>query len=259
MAFAVAAAAVVALARMGTGLADPLNPRFVNWSATFWMGAVLAGASVARGTLGSALAVLVMVLSLSMLPAISDIRKTPMKWRNAATEASLGLLLGIPDLRIANRMYVLGKYERFHRALEGLKRDRRSFFAHPWAELPGAQLVERMVVVPSVRCRGDMRVTSPYGAPAARVARLKGVVEEASGKPAPSLVVVTDGAGIIRGLARVRDGSGRALPDFSGSAPGPFEWSGYLTDFNPSERYVAYAVLSDGRSACQLSASRKSR
>ena len=46
-----------ALARLRTGLADPLSPRFVNWSATFWMGSVLAGASLARGSVGSVAAV----------------------------------------------------------------------------------------------------------------------------------------------------------------------------------------------------------
>ena len=72
------------------------------------------------------------MLSLCMLPALEGIRETLMKRKARATEASLGLLLGIPDLRLADRMFVVGKYEKFQRALAGLQRDRRSFFADPW-------------------------------------------------------------------------------------------------------------------------------
>lgn len=255
MGFVVAAAVVVALARLRFGMVgDPLALRFVNWSATFWMGAVLAIAPLARGTLGPVSVALIVVLSLCMAPALDSLREISLKRKAAAEEASLGLLLGVADHRLADRMGALGHYDRFDRAARRLEQERRSFFASPWADLPGAPLVAGLVVVPSERCRGVMRTPRRFGVPAAGVYQIGGWVAE-RGRSAPSLVVVTDAAGIVRGLGSVRDGSGGMPSRLSSSGPAPLRWSGYLVGPSPAEPYVAYAVLSDGRSACRLGSS----
>jgi hypothetical protein len=155
MAFAVAAAAAVALARLDFDIiGDPLAPRFVSWSAIFWMGVVLAVASVARGALGSAAALSIALLSLCMLPALETTREIVTKRTADAAEASLGLVLGIHDRWLATRMRILGDHDRFQRVVGRLRQDRRSFFAEPWADLPGAPLADRLAVVLSERCQG---------------------------------------------------------------------------------------------------------
>jgi hypothetical protein len=265
MAFAVAAAALVTLGRLPRApMEDAIAVRFLNWSAMFWMGAVLAIPSFVRGAGGSVIVVLLAVTSICMLPAVEQSRESVLMWQRGGSNASLGLMLGVRDPSFAKRMGVYvglplvtsapdlvdqvspgARLDRFHRVVERLRRERRSFFADPRADLPGADLLDHFTIVPPGRCRGGMAAPAPIMGSTPPAARVRGRVLERPESRAPLEVVIADAAGVIRGLGigRASDGAQRALG---------IRWSGYLAAFDPSEQYTGYAVLGDGRSACRL-------
>ena len=227
-----------------------LDYTFFDGRQTLLVVATLATAWLVVACLYVATAVFIIVLSVCLAPALESTRERLANRGAEASEASLGLLLGMRNRPLANRMRIFGDYPKFRRVVGHLAKDRRSFFADPWADLAGSRLVDRLAVVPSKRCLGSMRKAKLFGAPARGAATIRGWVEDASGKR-PSLVVVTDRASIIRGLGRVQ-GPGGMLPVLSSGRPDRIKWSGYLASFDPSESYVAYAAHLDARSACRL-------
>ncbi len=264
--FGVAAAMVVALGRVPRApMSSAVAERFVNWSAMFWMGGVLAIPPLVRGTAGIVAATLIAVASVCMLPAVAQTRAGLMDFEVGASKASLGVLLGIRDRSLAAGMGVFvglplvttdpelvrrnsrrAREQRFHRVSDRLKRDRRSFFAHPRADLPGATFAHRFSVVSPDRCQGAMGRPTPLSDAAAPAARVGGWARDGENR-VPSLVVITDEAGIIRGL-----GTPAPLPAAAKGGSDRFPWSGYLAEFDASGHYSAYALLPDGRSACPL-------
>ena len=69
-----------------------------------------------------------------------------------------------------------------------------------------------------------------------------------SAKGPPSFVAITDSAGTVRGLGsftRTRDAR------WSGGIQ-RHRWRGFIADFDASERYRAYAVVTEGALACRL-------
>jgi hypothetical protein len=265
--FSVAAALLVTAARVPRApLGDALAVRFVNWSALFWAGAALALPSLVRGPLAAAAVLAIALVSIGMLPALERNRASLLGLSAGASEAALGVLLGIREPGIAQRMGIAfglplvtddpdllrrasprSQLERFERVIGHLRRERRSLFREPRAELPGAPLRERFALVPMARCRGEMQAPAPLAGAAPPAARIHGWARDVQAQRAASWVVVADEAGQIRGL-------GSALPETPAAERhfGRDRWSGYLAPFEASRRYTAFAVLADGRSACPL-------
>ena len=135
--FAVAAALVVTAARLPRAPAqDAFSERFVNWSAMFWTGSVLALATVERIRRTALSVWLIVALSVAMLPAMAPARESLLRQAAAASEASLGVMLGIRDAGLPGSMGVYvglplltddpelvdrasrrGRNDRFHRAI----------------------------------------------------------------------------------------------------------------------------------------------
>jgi hypothetical protein len=69
--------------------------------------------------------------------------------------------------------------------------------------------------------------------------------------PPPAFLVLADRSGVIRGLADFA-----SVPPYQRAGPrdDALAWTGFVADYDPAERYTAYAVLGDGRSACPLRA-----
>lgn len=266
-AFVVGAAAVAALARVPRApLDDAVSERFVNWSALFWTGGALAMPHLVRGVASNVAVAVIVVLSLGMIPAMEPTRVSLLQWNDRAGEASLGVLLGLRTESVALQMGGFAglplvtdapelvalharpaRLERFLRVVERLSRDRRSFFSAPWANLPGAVVGERFDLVPARRCRGNMAPATPLLEASKQVVAVRGWAEVASDAGGPARVVVADEAGIVRGLGALRRARAPGKRDFL-----RLQWTGYLTEFDANERYVAYLVLADGRSACPL-------
>jgi hypothetical protein len=268
MTFAVAAALVVTAARLPRAPAqDAFSERFVNWSAMFWTGGVLALATLARVRQAAVSVWLIAALSVAMLPAMGPARASLLRQSAAASEASLGVMLGIRDAGLPASMGVYvglplltsdpelvyrasrrGRSDRFQRVVDRLRRDRRGFFADPRASLPGTRLGDRFAVVSARRCSGGMDSPIALAGAVRAAAKVGGRARDLDADTVPPLVVITDASGTIRGLGAARRGSAAAKRRF-----GRFRWSGFVADYEPAERYRAYAVLSDGRSACRLS------
>lgn len=266
MTFAVAAAAVVTVGRLPrASSADAVAMRFVNWSAMFWLGGVLAIPTLLRGARGSLAMLLVAAASLSMLPALERNREELLQSRARASEAALAVLLGIREPSLPRRMGVYiglplvtrdadlverdspaARLARFQRVVERLRRERRSFLAEPRAQLPGTALLDHFAVVPGERCSGHMAapVLLPEAEPPA--ARVGGRLLDQRAERAPVEIVIADAAGVIRGLGIGRRAAGGAQD------AADIPWSGYVAEFVPSERYTAYALLADGHGACPL-------
>jgi hypothetical protein len=265
MAFVVATAALVAAGRLPRApVHDAVSERFLNWSAMFWAGGVLALPTFARGRWGAALVAAIPIVSLCMLPAIEPSRVSLLRWNANGKVASLGLLLGIQEPSLPQKMgayvglplvsddpsqveraSIQGRTERFERVTARLRRDRRSFFADPHATLPGATLGERFALVPSARCRGAMSAPILLADTLPPAAEVGGSARGETDEDSPPFVVITDASGTIRGL-------GRNLAVPGGPLASRFRWSGYVAGFDPSQRYNAYAVVDDGASACPL-------
>jgi hypothetical protein len=228
---------------------------------------VLAIPSFVRGAGASVVVVLLAVTSICMLPSIEQSRESALMWQRGGSNASLGLMLGIRDPSFAKRMGVYvglplvtsapdlvdqvspgARLDRFERVVERLRRERRSFFADPRADLPGADLVDHFTIVPPGRCRGEMAAPAPIMGSTPPAARVRGRVLDRPASRAPLEVVIADAAGVIRGL-----GIGR-VSDGAKGAHGT-RWSGYLAAFDPTVQYAAYAVLADGHRVCRLSGS----
>jgi len=67
----------------------------------------------------------------------------------------------------------------------------------------------------------------------------------------PAFVVLVDRSGVIRGLADFA-----SVPPYLTADPreDALAWTGFVADYDPAQRYAAYAVLGDGLGACPLRA-----
>jgi hypothetical protein len=257
MVFAVAVALEVALGRMSWAVSSfAYAVRFVHWSALFWIGGALVVPGLVRGRSAAAAAAAIVAISVCMVSTVEENREELLRTNSVATNASLGVLLGVRNESLPRAMGGLwapkisgprdarARKARFEDVVERLKRDRRSFFADSRADLPGASLPDRFGVVSATRCQGSMARPVRLEGAVPRAARVRGWTGRA---PRGQLVVISDAAGIIRGLGSEVRGVGPVR-----DAAGRSRWVGYVTPFDPSERYTAYVVLSDGHSACPL-------
>jgi hypothetical protein len=252
MTFGVAGGLLVALNRLWSPSAAT-SIRFITWSTLFWMGAVGALSSVGRRRTTTRVLGLVLLplISLAMLPATRQARSHHERLQLHDSIAAVMHLTGVQwDARA--RFGINPSSEPVYRVVARLKRDRRSFFADGWGDLPGTRLDERFVHAPASRCTGAIQTVRKLPARKGPAAEVYGRGRDHSGDRAPSPILIADAAGIIRGLGRTTPPlhlHGRA--GAAGEAAGA-PWVGFIDGFDDSARYVAHGVLADGRSVCRL-------
>jgi hypothetical protein len=246
-------AAVICIVRLpyfkaGTPL---LNLRFLSWSTLFWMGIACAipgligrRAMTARActpAAGTCLAV-----SLLMLPGLSLSLQKYREARAFSENAALVLLLGAQDDIIAS-VLAGPKAELVPSVAERLHRDGTNLFADARRDLAGTLLGRHFEIAPLNRCRGAMKIAKRTAGTGSATPVAVGWVLDAVGNRTPRYLAIADSAGVIRGLGNLKP-SGRLPRGVERGTP----WSGYISEYDVGERYTAYGVLADGRSACRL-------
>lgn len=248
MVFPVAGGFLVAVNRVWSP-DSAVDERFVTWTTLFWLGAASAVSTMMsqkgrRGALGIGL---IWMLSLSMIPALNAARAAQARTRSLLAMRSVMQLAGVQWDQLAGANFILSP-DYVYRVSARLRRDRRSVFADPRADLPGAALDTRFVHAPDTRCSGVIRVFREIPTRGEPGAQVFGGAWDVSENKAPASIVLTDSAGVIRGLG--------IFSPYAG--PGPKEaatgslWVGFVAGFDRSGPYTAYGVLDDGRTVCRL-------
>ena len=253
MAFSVAAALLVSFVRYPTeGPNAVLHARFLLWSTLFWIGSACALVPRAPGRRGGArawaVALALPILSVAMLPALRDARQFHAATRTRASMLTLSLLLGLRNDELAHGVSLEGA-EVVYRVASRLEAERRWPFQGPREGLRGRPLEERFAPAPP--CAGAVDRMRAVGATGS--ASVAGWLARAPGREAPAFVVLVDGSGAIRGLADLD-----SVPPYA-AARMPRDvlaWAGFVADYDPGQRYAAWAVLGGERSACPLRAPR---
>ena len=251
MAFATAAALLVSFVRCPTeGPTGVLHTRFLLFSTLFWVGAVCAlvprTSGAGAGPLAPAAVLALPLLSAAMLPALRDARAYHAATRSHASKLSLALLLGLRHDELA-RSVAIEDPQIVYRVAARLEAERRWPFDGARAGLRGTPLAERFAPAPPCVGRTERRRELPLLGAAA----LSGWLAPPPGRESPAFVVMVDGSGVIRGLADFESAPPFEAPSAGGGARA---WTGFVADADPAQRYAAYAVLGDGRSACPLRA-----
>ncbi|MFI5216847.1 MAG: hypothetical protein ACHQ3O_09925 [Candidatus Limnocylindria bacterium] len=241
MVFVLGGGLIVGLTRLAIfGASQAVERRFLSWSTLFWIGGAWALGSLAAGRRARvALAVSLAALPLALLPALFEAREYGV-WRDEPVyDVALVLLLGAPPDAL-----LLGvtrqSPEIVERVAEQLRRDGRSPFDDERAGLAGARFAERFRPLPTQGCGGGSELA--WRVRGAGLATLRGRIDREG--DAPAYFVLVDSGGSVRGLGEERPAPAKAPPGR--------HWAGVIAGFSPHERYQAWAVLRDGRSACRL-------
>jgi len=241
MVFVLGGGLIVGLTRLALfGAAQAVERRFLSWSTLFWIGGAWALGSLAAGR-GARLALAgsLAALSLVMLPARFEARAYGVARDERVLDVALALVLGAPPDEL-----LLGvtrqSPEIVRRVAERLSRDGRSPFDDERSGLAGASFAERFTQARADACEGDSELA--WRARGTDLATVQGRIDRNG--IAPAYFILVDSKGIVRGLGEERPARGAA-------APGR-HWGGVVADFTSTERYIAWAVLRDGRSACRL-------
>ncbi len=249
MVFAIGAACLVAFARAAiVGPAALVQPRFVTWSALFWIGAVCALVPRTTGRVRAPVASLAVfafpILSLCMLPALRDVREFHATTASQASRLVLSLLLGLRYDELA-RNVSLEDADLVYRVASRLESEERWPFQGPRHRLRGTALARRFAVVEP--CAGAVDRTRAIDAIGA--AAVSGWISRAEASEQASFVVLADEGGVVRGIADAASVPPRYASGLGGERDG---WTGFIADYDPAMRYSAYAVLDDGSTACSL-------
>jgi hypothetical protein len=250
MAFAVAGGLLIGLHRSAFP-AQAINDRFMMWGSIFWMGAGCAIATrmgLAMNRIPVVVAALWLV-SLAMIPALLTARG-----KQGATNQMLSVIATMHRAGVRADAFARSgspTYEMVYEVAERLRRDQHSFFSDGRAELVGSRFAEHFASVPATQCGGGIQLVRPLesrGAPAAIVFGRAG----GGGDRAPAFIVLTDAAGIIRGLGTMtpRPFAEHALGGMA--RPQGTPWVGFIADFDITSRYTAHAILTDNRTTCRV-------
>jgi len=241
MVFVLGGGLIVGLTRLAIfGASQAVERRFLSWSTLFWIGGTWALGSLAAGR-GARLALAgsLAALSLVTLPVLFEAHAYGVARDGPVHDVALALLLGAPPDEL-----LLGvtrqSPEVVARVAERLSRERRSPFDDERSGLAGARFAERFTQARADACGGASELA--WRARGAHLATVRGRI--ARDGIAPAFFVLVDSKGIVRGLGEERPAAGIA-------AAGR-HWDGVIATFAPHERYSAWAVLRDGRSACRL-------
>ena len=251
MALATTAALLVSFVRFPTeSPTGVLHARFLVWSTLFWIGSACALVpripQAMAGPLSSLAVLALPIVSAAMLPALRDAREYHAATRSHASKLTLSLLLGLRNDELA-RSVSLEDAETVYRVASRLEAERRWPFDGARQGLRGTPLERRFAPAPP--CVGGLdrsRAIAHVGA-----AAVAGWLARAPERVAPAFVVLVDASGVIRGLA---DFAAVAPYQQPGRPEDVLAWTGFVADYDPAQRYAAYAVLGDGQSACPLRA-----
>ena len=240
MVFVVGGGLIVGLTRLEFyGAIQAVDRRFLGWSTLFWIGGAFALGSLAAGRAASlALMGSLAALSLAMLPFCFDAYEYGVERKERADDLALALQLGArPDKLLVGGMRQ--SPEVVGRAAEHLSRERRSPFDDERSGLAGTSFAARFTAAEREPCGS---------APEIRWRASRGDLATVWGRLDPdgvalAYLVLVDSKGVIRGI-----GDERPAP--RGAEPGR-RWGGVIAPFVPGERYAAWAVLRDGRTACR--------
>jgi hypothetical protein len=249
MAFAVAGGLLVGLHRSAFPT-QAVNDRFMMWGSLFWMGAGCAvGARMGLAIKRTWVVVMALwVASVAMIPALLTARA-----KQGATNQMLSVIATMHRSGVRADAFARSgstPYEMVYEVVGRLRRDRRSFFSDGRAGLVGSRLVERFATTPA-QCGGGIQLVRPLESRRAPAAIVFGRVD-GGGERAPAFIVVTDAAGIIRGLGTMTP---RPFPEHAlgGTArPQGTPWVGFIADFDITSRYAAHAILADDRTTCRV-------
>jgi hypothetical protein len=245
MAFSIGGGLLVAVNRFMFP-ANAVSDRFLSWTALFWIGAVVALVRLARERAwGGWLALAVFgTLALATVPALQRAHSVQDRVRQKLAREAAMHLSGVRWDPLA-RMGINPKSEPVYRVAQRLRRERRGFFADGRGELPGTRLAERFGVEPAQRCGGKVERVEQVPARDGPAAMVSGTVSHRDGERFPSFLLITDAAGIIRGV-------GEIMPGKASAAGAEAVWVGFVGDFDPAQRYTAHGVLAGGRAACSV-------
>jgi hypothetical protein len=251
MAFGLAAALLVAFARaVIAGPAAVVQPRFVTWSTLFWIGAACALVPRAGRRAAAPLAWIAVLAfplaSLGMLPALREAREFHATTRSQAARLTLSLLLGLRQDELA-RNVSLEDAELVYRVASRLESEGRWPFQGPLFRLRGAALGDRFSTAEP--CTGGVDRVRAIGSIGS--AAVSGWIARTRGAESLRFVVLADTARIVRGIADPASVPPRHAEGLGERRVG---WTGFISDYDPAQRYVAYAVLGDPGSACPLRA-----
>ncbi|WP_372400624.1 hypothetical protein ABMY26_36330 (plasmid) [Azospirillum sp. HJ39] len=251
--FAFGSALMTAVSRLKFGIETAGSSRYAIAQMPFWIGLwMIAMASLRKRPVPRDALVAVAGVSLTLLLVPSQLlyaRETEALSRYH-WQGVLAIVNGVNDDEVVLKA-VHPIREELAVVPPNLAKRHWSVYADPqpwWLGQPARDLFR--VEAPD-RCRGSLDLVSDLG-------RLKGQSYVAgwawdrNADRTPDWVVLVDGAGIVRGLARsglTRPDVERALSAAAGSAPG---WHGYVAAPAPLAGTEAYAVLADGSSICQL-------
>lgn len=239
MTFGVGAALLTAL---GRAWLPGYAYRFTLWSILFWMGGASAMVSmVERGRLSHLRAPLLVGLpciSLLMLPALDTFMESHRYMLRANLQHNLMALVGI---RSQDHLpFGYGASETVPMLLPIFERDGRGPFADPRRSLLGQELNELGPVAETGRCSGRLGRPDAFRDGAGITARVKGSVHDGGSPHPPLYIVITNRAGVVRGLGNVKPRS----------ADQRVSWYAYTVPDKP-QSYVAHAALEDG-TFCRL-------
>jgi hypothetical protein len=241
MVFVLAGGLIVGVMRLVYfGPSQAVEIRFLCWSTLFWIGGALALGGIAASC-GARLALAwgLPALSLAMLPALFEIRVSQLVQGERDSDVVLALLLGARPgnlLSDASR----GAPDVVDRVVAQLSRERRSPFDDERSDLAGTSFAERFTLARGQPCGGDLELRPQI--PGGDLATVRGRLDREGTEPA--YLVVVDSKGVIRGLGEERAVSRTEVHER--------HWEGVIASFAPNQRYAAYAVLRDGRSACAV-------
>ena len=241
MVFVLGSGLIVGLMRLAIfGAAQAVERRFVSWATLFWIGGAWALGSLAAGPRARlALAGCLSALSLAMLPALIEAREYGIARDEGVRDVALVLALGAsPDALLLG--VTRQSSEVVRRVAQHLSREKRSPFDDERSGLAGTPFAERFEATEERVCGRSPALLQPV--PGSDLATVRGALDPDA--EAPAYLVVVDSRGVIRGL-----GEERAVP--RAQAPGR-RWAGVIAGFASQERYAAWAVLRDGRSACSV-------
>lgn len=249
---------LVALNRVGFPEAMT-HIRFSTWSSLFWLGLTAAipvqAASRRSAWVGMAATTCIVLLSALTLPALGDARSQQARRRDQLAAVSSLHQLELRWDAAAGGGTIIKSPERSYRLADRFRRDGRSFFAEPAAELPGTQLTNETTLAPPDRCSGAVTSAERIYSKATPFLRVSGWGLDRKRESRIDHLAITDADRVVVGLGvAVRRGTsffGASLPDQD------FPFTGFIRGTFAKGPFAVFALLDDGRVACRLGTVRR--
>ncbi len=255
MLYIVAGALVTALGRVAVAPPEAAL-RYATPVCIFWACALLLALAEAEtfrqrsAAVAAVLAVAITGLIVTIVPLHLERCSTFVQLAQTVREAEVALRADV-DAKV--QIAAIYPDPEFAFALvDVLREHHRSLFAgNPIAV--GEPLRPEYQVVGRDRCRGTWEFTTTMDSPGKPGESASGWAWDNAANRRPDGVLFMDDARVIRGFAAFTQGREDVAAVFRNGRMASSGWFGFTRRAPGSPRYRAYAVLSDGRSLCQLS------